>query len=341
MRWTYNKCVSLGKGEINVTKKILRKSAINSETLADTPWAREVPYDIRDAAMIDYFTAYWTNIKKKTAFVMKYKSKKDNNQSFTLHKKHWKTKRGYYSFLPQIISAESIPKMKCDSKVVRNRLGEYYLCIPEPVTAGENQACEKVIALDPGVRTFQTSYDNTGMTTKWGDCDMGRICRLSYDYDRLFSRCTKVNHLKRRSLRKAMLRINDKIRRIVADLHRKLAKWLCSNYNLILLPSFETQQMLKKFGRKINSKAAKAMSTWSHYKFKQHLLNKSREYANCEVVICTEEYTTKTCGSCGELHNKIGAAKTFMCPHCDFVGDRDINGARNILIKYLTQRVGN
>src|SRR5947199_3511024 len=88
--------------------------------------------------------------------------------------------------------------------------------------------------------------------------------------------------------------------------------------------------------RRIDSKTARAMCTWSHYRFQQHLIHKVREYPWCRVIICTEEYTSKTCGRCGHVRQKLGGSKVFRCPNCTAELDRDINGARNILLRYLT-----
>jgi putative transposase len=105
------------------------------------------------------------------------------------------------------------------------------------------------------------------------------------------------------------------------------------NYSTIVLPKFETQKMVSKCQRKINSKTAKNMLIWSHYRFKTRLMNKAREYSNCRVIICGEEYTSQTCSECGYLHSKIGGAKKFKCPGCNQESDRDFNAARNILLK--------
>src|SRR6185312_7815295 len=102
-----------------------------------------------------------------------------------------------------------------------------------------------------------------------------------------------------------MLRIHRRIRCLVNDCHHKLAKWLCENYRIILLPEFRTQGIVR---RGIDSKTARAMCTWSYYRFQQHLVHKARW---CRVVICTEEYTSKTCGSCGYIHKKLGGSKMF------------------------------
>ena len=72
---------------------------------------------------------------------MKLRSKKDPQQSITILSKHWGKSRGEYSFLSKIKSAEPLPnKLEYDSRLVMNRLGEYYLCIPRPLEIrAENQ----------------------------------------------------------------------------------------------------------------------------------------------------------------------------------------------------------
>ena len=53
-------------------------------------------------------------------------------------------------------------------------------------------------------------------------------------------------------------------------------------------------------------------------------------------MICTEEFTSKTCGRCGE-QNDIGSKEIYHCEKCKYYGDRDINGARNIMIKCMKE----
>lgn len=79
--------------------------------------------------------------------------------------------------------------------------------------------------------------------------------------------------------------------------------------------------MIRKRDRKITSKTARSMCTWSHYTFRQRLLDKAQLHPWCKVSICDEAYTSKTCGQCGALHQKLGGNKTFCCPAAD-CGDR-------------------
>jgi hypothetical protein len=52
----------------------------------------------------------------------------------------------------------------------------------------------------------------------------------------------------------------------------------------------------------------------------------------------TQEFTSKTCGNCGNIDSTLGGKKDYKCLNCDFEADRDHNGARNILIRYMSKK---
>lgn len=41
--------------------------------------------------------------------------------------------------------------------------------------------------------------------------------------------------------------------------------------------------------------------------------------------------TSQNCSNCGQKVKKALSTRTHVCPHCNFVEDRDINAAINIL----------
>ncbi|RHZ52895.1 hypothetical protein Glove_456g23 [Diversispora epigaea] len=49
----------------------------------------------------------------------------------------------------------------------------------------------------------------------------------------------------------------------------------------------------KRISKKKNLKSSRVMLGWSHYHFKQCLINKTREYPWCKVVICDKHYISK------------------------------------------------
>jgi putative transposase len=134
-------------------------------------------------------------------------------------------------------------------------------------------------------------------------------------------------------MKKAMNRIRWKIRDLIAELHHKTALFLCKNFDVILLPTYETQQMSCKATRKIRSKTVRMMLTFSPFKFKTFLKQKAFEMG--KIVIDTNEaYTSKTVSWTGEVKWNLGGAKTIR-DACGVRMDRDYNGARGILLRAL------
>jgi len=367
-RWTYNRCLeAVEKDKKKPNKKTLRATCVNRGVRDVTnkaelfvsdptllPWVEKTPFEVCDAAMADFLTARSINMDlvkqgKRDKFEMKYRSRKDRSQTIVVNHRFWNLQRSeFYApiFSPEkLCSSEPLAESYAyDMRLQLTRLGEFYLCIPSVLEVrSDNQApseeTEAVISLDPGVRTFLTGYDpSTETYTEWGKYNMGRIYRLCHYYDQLQSKRAKTEkHRNKTRMYRAGLRMQKKIRNLVDDLHRKCAKWLCENFRVVLLPVFETSKMIRRGQRRLRSKTARAMTTWAHYRFRQHLLHKAREHPWCKVVLVTEEYTSKTCGGCGFVNDRLGGAKVYCCPRCRIRMDRDFNGARNILLKYLTE----
>ena len=118
------------------------------------------------------------------------------------------------------------------------------------------------MAFNPGVRTFQTTYDTEGMFTEFGRGDDSRIFRLCKGIDQLISNLAKIPRehgfrTKRRRTRRAIDRARFKVQNLITDCHWKLANYLIDNYNAILIPKFEVSGMVKKGYRKIHKKTVR------------------------------------------------------------------------------------
>ncbi len=68
-------------------------------------------------------------------------------------------------------------KLDYDSRLMRTKLGHFYLCITKPLkvrlesqkpefTTDEELRGVGVIALNPGIRTFQTCFNASGLVTE-------------------------------------------------------------------------------------------------------------------------------------------------------------------------------
>ncbi|TAG86519.1 MAG: transposase, partial [Oscillatoriales cyanobacterium] len=104
---------------------------------------------------------------------------------------------------------------------------------------------------------------------------------------------------------KAADRLKSKIQHLVKELHHKTAKFLVDNFDVILLPSFDSSQMVSKSRRKIRSKTVRQMLTLSHYQFKKHLEWKAWEEGKVALTSINEAYTSKTVSWTGEVKKRI------------------------------------
>ena len=70
----------------------------------------------------------------------------------------------------------------------------------------------------------------------------------------------------------------------------------------------------------------------SHYKFKEHLINKGNEYGCVVDAKVSENETTMTCTLCGCRQYTLNK-RIRKCNNCKKEIDRDINASRNVIIK--------
>jgi putative transposase len=224
---------------------------------------------------------------------------------------------------------EALPKGFSDGRLTL-AYGEYYIVVSEEVQPRQTDNQGRVVALDPGVRTFMTFFSE--LSYGWlGDDSNLWIQKLCFRLDKLISKMSKTNSRQRRRLKKATDKLKSKIQHLVKELHHKTAKFLVNNFDVILLPSFESSQMVSKSCRKIRSKTVRQMLTLSHYQFKKHLEWKAWEQGKVALTSINEAYTSKTVSWTGEV-KKIGGSRTIKDSDGNQM-NRDLNGARGIFLR--------
>lgn len=118
----------------------------------------------------------------------------------------------------------------------------------------------------------------------------------------------------RRLVRKKLFG-NEEVSDLVAECHHKLSSYLTTNYDCIALPRFGVHTL------------------WNHPLFLTTLQKKAQS-TGCRLMIVDERDTTIVCTNC-RSRNTPSPRKTFYCSGCGYSIGRDINAARNILIKAL------
>ena len=178
------------------------------------------------------------------------------------------------------------------------------------------------------MRTFQTGYSDKETIKFQHNRDVLVDYRKQMDK---FKSLRARKLIPRSSFTRRVKRISRKARHYIDELHYRTIQYLRS-YQYVLLPSFESQDMVQ--GRTLRRTTKRELLGLQHYQFQQRLQNRFQLERYNDVEIVTEEYTSKTCGRCGFITN-IGSSEQFRCTQCDLHLHRDVNGARNILLKRL------
>ena len=314
-------------------------------------WHTETPRQIKVGAVMEACQAV-RNAKIKCKETGKFQRisfrSRKRKQTLYLRADSLKKNGFYVRLLGEMKMAEPLPakphgkgkvsERDTDAEVKDSQLifenGRYFLCVAYVEKKKTREPSGRIVALDPGVRDFMTFFaeDCFGWLGQQG---INRIQRLCQHCDNLYARATQEKRPLRRALRKAANKIKAKIRNLIDELHKKVAHFLVSNFDIILLPIFETKQMTKRGARKLRKKSVRQMLTLSHYRFKVFLKQKAKEYGIQVVDVC-EAYTSKTVSWTGELITNLGGSKVIKSSEGHRM-DRDLNGARGIFIKNVAR----
>ena len=135
------------------------------------------------------------------------------------------------------------------------------------------------------------------------------------------------NNRKRRLFELQML--FRKISNLRNDYQWKLCHELCRAYDYIFIETLNIDGMRRLWGKKI--------SDLSHYSFIEKLKYVSRKY-NVIVHQIDKWYpSSKTC-ECGHINKSLSLKdRTWICPECGLVNNRDLLAAQNILRKGISE----
>lgn len=230
----------------------------------------------------------------------------------------------------------------------------------------------EIVSVDPGEKIFMYFY-STKYQGKIGDNMRIKILKTQRKIKKYQSIVkTKKNKQKKKiknlsKIKKKLNQLYCKIKNYVNEIHKKGAKFLCENYENILVPKFETKPMISKYKitqekneiDKIKNDKEKAkqklkelnkqiklsnnvkfvLSMQSHYRFKEYLKQYAKKYRTI-VHDVDESYTSQCCSFCGILSKEYNNKRVKTCISCKKEIDRDENGAKNIYLKCLNAMPG-
>jgi len=178
-----------------------------------------------------------------------------------------------------------------------------------------------VVGIDLGIETTVTLSSGEKLNSpKALKMKMKRLRRLS----RRHSRKQKGSNNRRKAANR-LSKLHWRVKCQRNDWLHKLTTRICRENQSVVIEQLSVKNMMA------NRRLARAISDESWYEFCRQLGYKAQIYGT-EVITAPKFYpSSKTCSNCG--HAKVELAldeRTYACSECGFVGDRDLNAARNL-----------
>ena len=206
-------------------------------------------------------------------------------------------------------------------RVKRSNLNEWYIYV---ITDASPKSYAKThdgasVGIDFGLKTYMTLSSgekvNNPQFLKHG---LRRLKKASQKH----SRCLSGSHHKEQA-RLALCRLHESISDKRSDFQWKLAHDLCRQYDTIFIEDLNLQGMTKLWGRKMNDLA--------HANFIRILCEVASKYG-CTVHKIDKWFPSSKLCDCGYKNDSLSLNdRTWVCPHCGQIHDRDVHAAEMIL----------
>lgn len=372
----YNKCVDEYNKNNDFFKDGYKKAKLEIfKLLYKKDEGKGAPYDV----LTDEVRKFCSNLKSCDSnlekkhikkFEMKHINRYKSTSTIFIPKSAIKNGCIYKTHLEKMKGLEKIKNVDRDCTLTYNkRKNKYFLNIPKTVERKTIKNRESICAIDEGEVSFVTfhaenSFGHLGLDMrKMYLKKLGEISRIQRILKK--GKNKKGGKLKNKTkLRKSIQKKYEKLTNISKEFRNKISLFLVRKFDKIILPKFESQQMLrekkctkayfnkleeekgkvemkkelknvtkrKRFNRKIRF----SLNMQSHFKFKEHLKHKADEYCCTLITDADENETTKTCTNCGSMRNeKYKRIRECLC--CGLKMDRDISASRNTLIKNVSK----
>lgn len=335
-RWIYNYALNKKTKAYTVDKISLSRYDIQADlpklkAHPETAWLKEVNSQTLQASLENMDKAFRSFFKQTGGFP-KFKSKKDNRQSFQVPasaKVDWEKQ------------TLSIPKIKGIVAVFHRRFegtiktvtvsktptGKYFASIlvdvaqePKAITPVKSSSA---IGLDTGIKTFVVSSD--GQTFENAKHLKNSLARLKVLQRRASRKVKGSNNRKKANLKVA--RLHEKITNQRTNHIHQVTSKLTTNSEIqtICVEDLNVKGMLT------NHCLAQNLSDVSLGKFYEVLRYKCEWQGINLVQIGRWEASSKTCSKCGSHKADLTLAdREYQCNYCGSVIDRDVNAAINI-----------
>jgi len=295
----------------------------------DFEWLKEVDSLALANAQMNLNKAYNNFFRDKSVGFPKFKKKINTNRYTTNNQNGTVYIENNHIKVPKIKSMMRLEQHREFTGLIKSCTisqvpsGKYYISI---LVDAENIQLPKIdnkIGVDLGIKEFAITSDGDFFSNpKHLKKSEKRLAKLQKDLSRK-EKCSN----NRKKARIKVAKIHEKIANQRNDFLHKVSTQLINENQVIVIEDLRVSNMIK------NHKLAKSIADVGWSKFKTMLEYKANWYDR-EIIIAPSNYaSSQLCSNCGNKSSQTKDlyCRTYICPVCEMVMDRDINVSKNLL----------
>lgn len=350
-RFTYNECLAYKiqvyqEQDYSCKVQDLIEHIQNLKYSGDYDWLLEVPESVTKQVIKDLDKSYKSFFQRGNKGFPKFKKKSKTKPSFYVRSDKFKQIDSTHIKVTGIKTHIRIKPFRMITQLLNPRIsfdGKYwYLSFSYEVNGLPKSDSDKVMGIDLGVSHLATTsdgvvYENINKTKRVKQLEkrkryLQRKLSRKYEANKKDNKFVKTNNI---------LKLEQELRLVIRKLKNIRDTYIHQvTYDLVKTkPGYIVIEDLNVKGMLKNKHLSKVIQEQEFYKFRQYLTYKC-QYYGVELIVADRFYpSSKTCSCCSYKKKFLSLSeRTFVCPECGQVIDRDLNAAIN-LKNYGKERV--